>query len=101
MSRYLRCRTHRALPLRLTALEDRAVPASFTWDGGPAGAGTDFTAGVNWVGDVAPGSADDASIGVTFNTATITVNGGYTLNSLSCQSSLVVTNGTFNLAKSS
>ncbi len=48
--------------LRLICLEDRAVPAVVTWDGGPddgsPSVGDLWTSGINWVGDVAPQPGD-------------------------------------------
>jgi Dockerin type I domain len=49
--------------LRLDRLEDRTVPATITWDGGPTGQGTNWLDRVNWVGDVLPGFNDDVVIG--------------------------------------
>ncbi len=43
--------------LRLTRLEDRAVPAVATWDGG--GADNKWTTAANWQGDAAPQPGDD------------------------------------------
>ncbi len=43
--------------LRLFRLEDRAVPAVATWDGG--GADSKWTTAANWVGDAAPQPGDD------------------------------------------
>jgi hypothetical protein len=54
----------RAWPrLRLDRLEDRCVPATIAWDGGPARTGTDWLDPANWAGDVLPGPADDAVLG--------------------------------------
>src|SRR5437016_5173127 len=39
---------------RLERLEDRTVPATYTWDGGPTGAGTDWLAAANWNPDPNP-----------------------------------------------
>ncbi|MFO0810518.1 MAG: hypothetical protein U0746_17975 [Gemmataceae bacterium] len=43
--------------LHLTRLEDRAVPAVATWDGG--GSDARWTTAVNWANDVAPHAGDD------------------------------------------
>ncbi|MFO0810520.1 MAG: hypothetical protein U0746_17985 [Gemmataceae bacterium] len=43
--------------LHLTRLEDRAVPAVATWDGG--GADAKWTTAANWAGDAAPQPNDD------------------------------------------
>lgn len=43
--------------LRLLRLEDRAIPAIATWDGG--GVNTNWTTAANWVGDIAPVPGDD------------------------------------------
>lgn len=49
--------------MRLERLEDRTVPATILWDGGPTGQGTNWLEPVNWVGDMLPGPNDDAVIG--------------------------------------
>src|SRR5207253_2370244 len=49
--------------LTVLRLEDRRLPATVVWDGGPAGTGIDWLAAANWAGDVRPGPADDAVIG--------------------------------------
>src|SRR5205807_9191387 len=59
--------------LRLEILEDRTVPASITWDGGPTGNGTDWLDPVNWAGDVLPGPNDDAQLGATGTSPEIVV----------------------------
>src|SRR5262245_54450636 len=43
--------------LRIECLEDRAVPAVATWDGG--GADNKWTTAANWAGDVAPKGGDE------------------------------------------
>jgi hypothetical protein len=50
--------------MRLERLEDRTVPATISWDGGPTGQGTNWLDAVNWAGDVLPGLNDDAVIGL-------------------------------------
>jgi hypothetical protein len=50
--------------VRLERLEDRTVPATVVWDGGPSGQGTNWLDPVNWVGDLLPGPSDDAVIGL-------------------------------------
>jgi hypothetical protein len=47
----------------LERLEDRTVPATILWDGGPTGQGTNWLDPVNWAGDVLPGPNDDAVVG--------------------------------------
>src|SRR5581483_10566662 len=47
----------RRRPWRLERLEDRAVPATATWDGG--GADNHWTTPANWAGDIAPQPGDD------------------------------------------
>jgi len=66
---------HRAtLRPRLELLEDRTVPSTIAWDGGPTGNGTDWLDPVNWVGDVLPGATDDVTIGNTGNNPTISLS---------------------------
>ena len=43
-----------------SALEPRQLLATVTWDGGPAGTGTNFHDRFNWAGDVLPLAGDDA-----------------------------------------
>ncbi len=57
----------------LEPLESRTLLALILWDGG--GDGTTLTQGANWVGDIAPGAADDAVIDILAN-PTITHNAG-------------------------
>jgi hypothetical protein len=79
------CRTIAMRPavparLRLEPLESRTVPAVVTWDGGPAGTGTNWLDPVNWVGDQLPGPNDDAIIASTG--AEITVGGSAGVHSV-------------------
>jgi hypothetical protein len=61
--------------LRLEHLEDRAVPATINWTGGPTGTGTNWLDPTNWVGGVVPGSGDDAIIPTTIAPRQITLAG--------------------------
>jgi len=54
-------------------LEGRAMLATYTWDGGLDGSGTNFLDPVNWVGDVLPQAGDTAVIGSTGSDPTIRV----------------------------
>jgi autotransporter-associated beta strand protein len=45
--------------LRLLRLEERAVPAIATWDGGGINFNNVWTTAANWVGDIAPMPGDD------------------------------------------
>ena len=82
--------------LRLDRLEDRTVPTTVIWDGGPDGGGVSadnhWTTATNWVGDVAPHAGDDLvfptgakqltatndfAAGTAFNS--LALNVGYTL----------------------
>src|SRR6476660_1406076 len=73
--------------LRLERLEERAVPATVFWDGGPAGNGTNWLTPANWVGDVLPGLHDDAvistgaggAIGLTASTSVHSVTSSRTI----------------------
>ncbi len=70
-------------------LEDRQLLATITWDGGPAGTGTDWADPVNWVGDIAPGALDDALINA-FAGPAIQVNGAATVRSVNSAKSLSI-----------
>src|SRR5262245_14690193 len=67
---------HQQYKLWLEQLEERSVPATITWDGGPGGTGNVWTTAANWVGDVLPNANDDAVIPVAFSGVTINVTGG-------------------------
>jgi hypothetical protein len=74
--------------LRLQCLEDRAVPATVVWDGGPTGQGTDWLTPANWVGDVLPGPNDDAVINQITNVSTnITVGASTSVHSVTVNTS--------------
>ena len=46
----------------LDHLEDRTVPSTIQWSGGPTGTGTNWLEPTNWVGGAVPGANDDAVI---------------------------------------
>src|SRR5262245_43407810 len=87
-------REQRRTRLGVEALEDRSVPAIYTWDGGAAFT-NHWTAGNNWVGNQAPQPGDDLVFpaaagrratnindfpaGTSFHSITFT-GGGYVLN---------------------
>src|SRR5438552_18694061 len=56
-------------------LEDRTVPSTVAWDGGPTGNGTNWHEPVNRVGDVQPGAADYVTIDNLCNIPTISIGG--------------------------
>src|SRR5438876_10708085 len=72
-------------------LEDRTVPSTVAWDGGPTGNGTNWLDPVNWVGDVQPGAADDVTIGSMGSNPTISLGGTATANSVSSTRALSIT----------
>jgi len=81
------------LPLRLTQLEDRSLPATFLWIN--AGGG-DFASGTNWrdqAGNTGvPGAGDDALIlnaGIN-----VTSSGATTVRNLTSKANLQITGGT-------
>jgi hypothetical protein len=84
-------------PLRPERLEDRLVPAIF-WDGGPTGSGTNWNDPLNWVGDVLPGSADDAQIDSSFAGITVTSSSNVGIRSVTSAAALEITAGTFALS---
>src|SRR5207244_3529398 len=86
---------------QLEILEDRCLLATIAWDGGPIGTGTDWNNAANWVGDVLPGSGDDAVIPDLSGTPTITSTGTVSIHSLISNESLAITGGTFTLAATS
>src|SRR5258708_1253276 len=71
----------RCLP-KVELLEDRLAPATVSWDGGPAGTGTNWNTAANWVGDVLPGSGDTAQIGAAFAGVTISTSVNVTISGL-------------------
>ncbi|MBX3401771.1 MAG: hypothetical protein KF699_00005, partial [Phycisphaeraceae bacterium] len=87
-------------PAMLELLEQRLHLAVIMWDGGPTGTGTNFHDPVNWVGDVLPGSEDDAVIDIAAG-PTITITANITLNSLTSDRALTQSGGTLTLNEAS
>src|SRR3954454_4462307 len=79
----------------LERLEDRAVPATITWDGGPGGNGTNWLDPVNWRdaggNDVLPGPYDDVVLNSTGTNPTIMLGGNTIALSVTCNRNLQVT----------
>ena len=65
------------------------------WGGGALGTGTNFEDPANWVGGVLPGPTDDAVIGPTFASETITSAASVTIHSLVSEASFQIIAGTF------
>ena len=65
--------------------------------GGATGTGTDWGVAANWVGDVLPGSGDDAVIGSVFSSVTITSSSTLSVNSVTSEAALSITGGTFSV----
>ncbi len=91
-------RTVSGLRPTLVKLEDRLAPAVILWDGGPTGTGTNWQTAANWVGDILPGSGDDAQIDEAFAGVTITVTSSVTVNKVTSFASLEVTSGLLDIA---
>ena len=86
-------------------LEDRCLLVTIAWDGGVSGTGTNWNAAANWVGDVLPGSGDDAQIGagftgITYATDTRTIRSLTTSSDVTISSGAltILVNSTFNAA---
>ena len=77
----------------LDQLEPRRLLSTVEWDGGTTGNGTNLADPLNWAGDVLPGPADDAIIGATGTSPTLTLAGVLTLNSLTSSRTLQVNSG--------
>ena len=84
--------------LAVERLEDRTAPAVIQWDGG---AGTfNWADANNWVGNILPGSSDEAVIGSGFAGITVTSSGNVAIQKLTCAATLQVNGGTFSLTSS-
>ncbi|MBX3402836.1 MAG: hypothetical protein KF699_05405, partial [Phycisphaeraceae bacterium] len=70
------------------SLEQRVLLATIMWDGGPDGTGTNFHDPVNWVGDVLPGSEDDAVIPTMPGSPVIVISQSTGLRSLVSEESI-------------
>ena len=79
----------------LLPLEDRLVPSTVVWDGGPEGTGTLWSDPTNWVGGHVPGGSDDAVIGASFAGITIVANQGAFIHSVTSEAALQITGGRF------
>lgn len=88
-------RVRRSIGRHSERLDDRTLLTTIQWDGGTSGTGTVWSTAANWVGDVAPGSGDDAVIGAAFSAMTISSSGNVTVNSVTSNANLSITGGTF------
>jgi hypothetical protein len=91
-------RTHsaqaRAFRPELLRLEDRLVPSTVVWSGGPQGTGTLWNDPTNWVGGHVP-RGDDAVIDANFAGITIVANQDVTINSVTSEAALQIIGGRF------
>jgi len=85
----------------LEPLERRILLAVVAWDGGPSGTGTDWHDPVNWDGDSLPGAADDVQIGTEFAAVTIASASDASINSLTSEAAIGISDGTFSIAGAS
>jgi hypothetical protein len=76
-------------------LEDRLVPSTVVWDGGPQGTGTLWNVPTNWVGHRVPMSGDDAVIDANFAGITILADQDVTIHSVTSEAALRIVRGTF------
>jgi hypothetical protein len=88
----------KTIATRLDYLEDRTLLTAIVWDGDAGD--FDFNNDLNWVGDVAPGVNDDATIDVAGDIAIHFSSSETHLSSLSCNETLTV-EGTLEIAHSS
>ncbi len=91
----------RRLRLSCEPLEDRVVPSTVFWDGGPNGTGTDWHVAENWLDDVVPGLTDDVVVSDTFADVTITSSADVEINSLTNGAHLKLSNGVFSVKSES
>ena len=86
--------------LRLELLEDRALLAAISWDGG--GGDFDWNNELNWIGNMLPGPSDEVVIDLGANAFTVGYSSGSTsIKSLTSHASLNVSGGTLDFAESS
>jgi hypothetical protein len=90
-----RSRVTRTYRPELLRLEDRMVPSTVVWDGGPEGTGTLWSDPTNWVGGHVPMSNDDAVIGASFAGITIVANQSAMIHSVTSEAALQITGGSF------
>src|SRR4051812_45914315 len=82
--------------LRLERLEDRTVPSTVQWSGGPTGLGTNWLEPTNWVGGAEPGDKDDAVIG-SGGASEITLAGNAKVHSVVVSPALRITAGSLTI----
>jgi hypothetical protein len=85
----------RAFRPELLRLEDRLVPSTVVWNGGPEGTGTLWNDPTNWVGGHVPGGGDDAVIDANFAGITIVANQDVTIHSVTSEAALQITGNRF------
>jgi hypothetical protein len=85
----------RAFRPELLRLEDRLVPSTVVWNGGPEGTGTLWSDPTNWVGRRVPMSNDDAVIDASFAGITIVANQSAMIHSVTSEAALQITGGSF------
>ncbi|MCY2934862.1 MAG: hypothetical protein NT172_11945 [Planctomycetota bacterium] len=84
-------RKNRRAQLLVQALEERAVPATFVWDGG---AGSfEFNDASNWNKDIVPGPGDDAVIPALPGNQSVIARGIISLGSIRSDSPIVLRTG--------
>jgi hypothetical protein len=79
----------------LLRLEDRLVPSTVVWNGGPDGTGFLWNVPTNWVGSRVPISGDDAVIDASFAGITILADQDVTIHSVTSEAALQIVRGTF------
>jgi hypothetical protein len=94
-SRRGRSAVTRAFRLELLRLEDRLVPSTVVWDGGPQGAGFLWNIPTNWVGGRVPMDGDDAVIDASFAGISILADQDVTIHSVTSEAALRIVRGTF------
>jgi len=100
-SRHRRSAPARAFRPELLRLEDRLVPSTVAWNGGPEGTGTLWSDPTNWVGGHVPGGSDDAVIGASFAGVTIVTNQDAFIHSVTGEAALQISGGIFFIASDS
>ena len=84
-------RKNRRVQLLVQTLEERAVPATFVWDGG---AGSfEFNDASNWNKDIVPGPGDDAVIPALPGNQSVIARGIISLGSIRSDSPIVLRTG--------
>jgi hypothetical protein len=85
----------RAFRPELLRLEDRLVPSTVFWNGGPEGTGTLWSDPTNWAGGRVPTGGDDAVIDASFAGITIVANQDLMTHSVTSEAALQITGGRF------